>query len=284
MSDNGIGRQADFSPFMKNARPVPSRIQKQRGSASAATTLPYLEIPSWEMAFRSHLQNLSPQELAGVAAGLSRGGPLTEAKAKMLIDDACMLLGTAASKLAFSQSPPVQMHQPRPTKAPEVSGALFLRKHLPGSGPVYVERRREFGRRVMQFFECSGALGISRRFQTPAEIDGWLAYFKSIKLPPECLEPFETIVAQIKGAPEVIRKRAEARRRGGLSTAARSLMKYLRANGRTVHVADLMENSRFTAGTLERLISEFPETFLNTEHRGLPAIRLRNSGKSLKHP
>lgn len=269
---------------MKNERPVPSRNKHRRGSTAATPSLPCLDISGWEIAFRARVRELTPQDLAVVAAGLSRGSRLTEEKAKGLIDDACMLLGMAASKLAFTPPLAVQMPQPQATTAPEVSGALFLRKRLPGSGPVYVDRRREFCRRVMQFLERSGASGVSEQFQTPAEIDEWLEYFKSTKFPPEFLKPFETIVAQIKGAPEAIRKRAEARRKGGLATSAKALRQQLRARGGTVQVRDLRESSRFTLGTLDQLISEFPETFQNAEHRGLPAIRLRNSGKSLKHP
>ena len=266
-----------------NIKCSPNRqSQKQGGSprAQPSPELPLIETPYWEVMLRSLLPKVTAQNLALVAAGLSRGRSIDEKTATALINDACMLLGMAASKLAFVTPPPTGM-SPQPPW--EISGAAFLRENFPGSNPVSLARRREFARRAIPFFEQSRGVDASGFFQSPAGLDGWLYNFKTWKLTRDQLAHLKSIVVQIKESPEAQQKRTQARQKGGLVRIAQQLTEYLRANGEVAHFETLIRVRRYTQARIELLISNFPRDFEKFEYKGLPAVRLRNSKKLLKH-
>jgi hypothetical protein len=191
-----------------------------------------------------------------------------------------MLLGMAASRLAFSSVGSAHVQPTRIAPSTEIKGSVFLRKILPGSGEAVLERHREFARRVMLDLEQIGATGVSKRVQTPLELDEWLRYFKSMMLPQDFLKFFEDIAAKIKESPEAKRKKMEARRRGGLVRVVQLLAEHLRSNGGIVHVDDLIERRRYSPVRIEELVSKFPERFEKVMHRGLLAVRLKDSKKT----
>ena len=268
-----------------NIKCSPNRqSQKQGGSprAQPSPELPLIETPYWEVMLRSLLPKVTAQNLALVAAGLSRGRSIDEKTATALINDACMLLGMAASKLAFVTPPPTGM-SPQPPW--EISGAAFLRENFPGSNPVSLARRREFGRSVIQILERNGAPGTSQRIQTPADVDNWLSYFKTLKLSHEFVSLFQRIATEVKDSPKAKRKRVEASRKGGLTRTAQQLAKCLTDMGGSAQICDLINNRRYTEDALETTISQSPTRFERFTDRGLPAVRLvKNSKKILKHP
>ena len=266
-----------------NIKRSPKRQSRKRGGsprAQPSPELPFIETPNWEVKLRSLLPKVTAQNLALVAAGLSRGRSIDEKTATALINDACMLLGMAASKLAFVTPPPTGM-SPQPPW--EISGAAFLRENFPGSNPVSLARRREFARRAIPFFEQSRGVDASGFFQSPAGLDGWLYNFKTWKLTRDQLAHLKSIVVQIKESPEAQQKRTQARQKGGLVRTAQQLTEYLRANGGAAHCETLIRVRRYTQARIELLISNFPRDFEKFEYKGLPAVRLRNSKKLLKH-
>ncbi len=266
------------------SRSLPKKVRKPP-IGSRLPEIPSLKVSAWEIKLRSLLPQVTPQDLALVAAGLSRGGPIDEKVAKRLIDDACMLLGMAASKLAFVTPQPTGMVAHSVATPSEISGATFLRRFLPGSSPVYLERRREFGRSVMQFLEGNGAPGTSQRIQTQADVDDWLSYFKTLKLPHEFVSLFQRIATEVKDSPKAKKKRAEASRKGGLTRTAQQLAKCLTDMGESAQICDLINNRRYKEHALESTISENPTRFEKFTDRGLPAVRLvKSSKKILKHP
>ena len=270
---------------MNIKRSLKRQSQKRGGSPRVLPSpeLPLIETPYWEVMLRSLLPKVTPQDLALVAAGLSRGRPIDKKTATALINDACMLLGMAASKLLPPQ--PSGMAAPPVATPSEISGATFLTRFLPGSGPVYLERRREFGRSVMQLLEGNGAPGTSQRIQTPADVDDWLSYFKTLKLSHEFVSLFQRIATEVKDSPKAKRKRVEASRKGGLTRTAQQLAKCLTDMGESAQICDLINNRRYKEHVLESTISENPTRFERFTDRGLPAVRLvKNSKKILKHP
>jgi hypothetical protein len=263
--------------------PRASRSQSQKprkpSVAPQSPKCPPVKLSGWEVALHSLLQKVTPQDLALVAAGLSKGRPINEKVATRLINEACMLLGMAGSRLVFLPSQTTGMVAPPAAPPREISGAALLRKAFPSNGPGFVERRREFARRVMQFLEQHGAGGVLRRFQTTAELDDWLAYFKTLKLPSKLAETFDSIVAQIKESPEAQQRRTRARQKGGLRRAAQQLGIYLRDNGGVAHVETLIRDRRHRQDRLEAVIEASPQDFEKFEYKGLPAVRLRKSKK-----
>lgn len=269
-----------------NIKRSPNRQSRKRGGsprAQPSPELPLIETPYWEVMLRSLLPKVTPQDLALVAAGLSRGRSIDEKTATALINDACMLLGMAASKLAFVTPQPTGMVPPIAAPPREISGAAFLRKNFPGSDPVSLARRREFARRAIPLFEQSRGVDASGFFQSPAGLDGWLDNFKTRKLTRDQLTLLKSIVVQIKESPEAQQKRTKAREKGGLMRTTQQLTEYLRANGGVAHFETLIRDRRYTQASIESLISNFPRDFEKVEHKWLPAVRLRNSKKILKH-
>lgn len=269
-----------------NIKRSPNRQSRKRGRsprAQPSPELPFIETPNWEVKLRSLLPKVTAQNLALVAAGLSRGRSIDEKTATALINGACMLLGMAASKLAFVTPQPTGMVPPIAAPPREISGAAFLRKNFRGSDPVSLARRREFARRAIPLLEQSRGVEASGFFQSPAGLDGWLDNFKTWKPTREQLALLKSIVVQIKESPEAQQKRTQARQKGGLVRTAQQLTEYLRVNGGAAHCETLIRVRRYTQARIELLISNFPRDFEKFEYKGLPAVRLRNSKKLLKH-
>jgi hypothetical protein len=275
---------------MQNKRKTPCHScgeQSQPTTVCPDSTVSSPENPQPKTPLHPLLNELTPKDLALVAAGLKRSDKLDEAGTNQLLSEALMLLEAAAAKLAFARQLRTEMELSQASSPPpprDISGATFLRKFLPGSSTVYSERRREFGRTVMQFLKNKGAPGGSERFQTPAELDEWLDYFETIKLPHEFVTLFQQFATEVKESPKAKQKRAEARRRGGLARTAQQLAKCLTAMGGSAQICDLIGGRRYKTHTLESTISQNPAQFERFTERGLPAVRLvQGSNNFCKH-
>ena len=227
---------------MQNKRKTPCHScgeQSQPTTVCPDSTVSSPENPQPKTPLHPQLNELTPRDLALVAAGLKRSDKLDEAGTNQLLSEALMLLEAAAAKLAFARQLRTEMELSQASSPPpprDISGATFLTKFLPGSGPVYLERRREFGRSVMQLLEGNGAPGTSQRIQTPADLDDWLSYFRTLKLSHEFVSLFQRIATEVKDSPKAKRKRVEASRKGGLTRT-------VRIPTQTGHQSDLKSDS-----------------------------------------